>query len=107
MTGETTDRDEGVDFTPINPVLTGIEYPITTAELVGQHGARSVERTNAESITVQELFRGTGADTFESPEEVRQSLLNLMPGESVGRQRYSDRGGATPDNGPERGDDTL
>ena len=96
-----------MDFTGINSALGQIDYPITTAEFVDEYGSHTIERTNADSITVQELFDGTGTETFESPDDIQQSLLSLMPGESVGRQRYSDRGGTTPDDGPEQGDDTL
>jgi hypothetical protein len=86
---------EGVDFTSINPVLDDIEYPITTAELVDQHGDREVERTNADPITVAELFDYID-DTFDSEKAVRQMALSQMPRDSEGRTNYSDRGGATP-----------
>lgn len=94
-----TDREEGVDFTDLDPVLEDISYPITMDEFVAEHGDHSIERTNAEPITVEELFEGMGDDTYESPEEVRQSILTFMPRDSVGRQRYSDRGdpGETPE----------
>lgn len=107
MSEDGTDREEGVNFTDINPVLEGIEYPITMEEFVAQHGDHSIERTNADPITVRELFEGTGEDTFESAEEVRQSLLNLMPAESVGRQRYSDRGGSQSNGAEDGGDESV
>lgn len=97
MSENETDREEGINFTDINPVLEEIEYPITMEEFVAKHGSHTIERTNADPITVQEVFEGTGEDTFESAEEVQQSLLNLMPEESVGREGYSDRGGSPPD----------
>ena len=89
------DHVEGVDFTSINPVLDGISYPITTEELVDQHGGRELQRTNADPVTVEELF-GYIDDTFDSGESVRQMLLSQMPRNSEGRPNYSDRGGATP-----------
>ena len=91
-----TDRDQGVDFTSIDPVLEDISYPITVEELVEQHGDKSVERTNADPITIRELFEDLGEDSYGSPEEVRQMMLNMMPRDSVGRANYSDRGGAAP-----------
>lgn len=96
---EDADREEGVDFTDFNPVLEDISFPITKAELVDEHGEHTIERTNADPITIRELFEGMGEQTFESREEVRQSVLNLMPRESVGRAGYSDRGGSTPEEG--------
>ena len=101
MSGERTDREEGVDFTDIEPILSEISYPTTKDEFVAAHGDESVERTNADPIQVRELFDGTGEDTFESQTEIRQSILNLMPRESVGRQRYSDRGGSIPEEIPD------
>lgn len=95
MSGDDTEREQGVDFTSVDPVLEDVSYPITVDELVAEYGDRTIERTNAEPITIRELFESTGEDTFESPEEIRQSILNLMPQESVGREEYSDRGGST------------
>lgn len=102
MGGDDTDREEGVDFTDLDPVLEDLAYPIDKAEFVAGHGDHSIERTNAEPITVRELFEGTGDDTFESAEGVRKAILNLMPRESVGREQYSDRG--DPPDAPETGD---
>jgi len=107
MSGNESDREEGVNFTDINPLLAELDYPITAAEFVERHGDHTVERTNADSITVRELFAGTGEDTFESADEVRQAILNFMPRESVGRQRYSDRGGATPDADGDNDEESL
>ena len=97
MADDGTDREEGVNFTDIDPVLEGLDYPVTSEEFVADHGDHTIERTNADPITVGELFEGIGDDTFESPEEIRQSILTYMPADSVGRQQYSDRGGDTPD----------
>lgn len=91
-----TDREQGVDFTSIDPVLEDISYPITVDELVEEHGDQTVERTNADPITIRELFGELGDDSYESAEEVRQMMLNMMPRDSVGRANYSDRGGAAP-----------
>ncbi len=92
-----TDREQGVDFASVDGLLDELAYPVTTGDLVAEHGHRQIERTNAEPITIRELFDDAGDETFESAEAVRQSVLNLMPEESVGREEYSDRGGATPD----------
>lgn len=101
MSGEGTNREEGVDFSDIEPILSQVSYPTTKDEFVTEYGDQSVERTNAGPITIQELFDGTGDDTFRSATEVRQSVLNLMPRETVGRQRYSDRAGSIPEENPD------
>lgn len=96
MPGDNPDRVEGVDFTNMNPVFESVSYPISDDELVAQHGERRIERTNAEPITLQELFDPMGEDTFETTDDIRQMILTLMPSESVGRENYSDRGGTHP-----------
>ena len=104
MNDDDTDREEGVDFAEVNPVLEDLSYPITAEELVEQHGDRELGRTNADPISLRELFEYMGEDTFESPEEVRQMVMSQMPRESVGRRQYSDRGGTLPDEGDDGGD---
>jgi len=90
------DHVEGVEFTSLNPVLDRVSYPVTADEFVDQYGDHTLGRTNADPISVAELFEYMGEDTFDSPESVRQMLLSQMPRNSEGRTNYSDRGGATP-----------
>ena len=90
------DHVEGVDFTDINPVLDGLSYPITGAELLDQYGDHEIGRTNADPIPIADLFDHMGEDTFESEAAIRQMALSQMPRDSEGRTNYSDRGGATP-----------
>lgn len=97
MADTDTDREQGVDFTTIEPLLADLPYPVTAEQLVAEHGDVTIERTNAGPISLRELFEAMGEETFESGEEVRQGVLNVMPEEAVGREGYSDRGGSTPD----------
>lgn len=97
MAENDADREEGVNFSDLGPVFEELSYPISKDEFVERYGDREIERTNAGPISVQELFEGTGNDEFHSEEEVRQSVLNMMPMSSEGRGRYSDRGGSIPD----------
>lgn len=96
MADQPDERIQGVDTEDLNAVLEDVSYPITVDELIEQRGEREIERTNAEPITIRELFEPMGGDTFESTDEVRQMVLTLMPRESVGRPQYSDRGGSHP-----------
>lgn len=104
------DRVQGVDFSDIDPILDGLTYPITADELVDEHGDAEIERTNAEPISVRELFDYMGDDTFESKEQLRQMILGQMPRDSEGRTNYSDRGGSHPEateEAEEAGDETT
>ena len=96
MGDDDPDRVEGVDFTDINPVLDDLSYPITADELVERYGDRELERTNADPISIEELFDYMGDDTFESEEQLRQMIMAQMPRDSEGRTDYSDRGGSHP-----------
>lgn len=96
MAEDDPDHVMGVDFTDLNPVLEEVSYPVTTDELREQHGDTELGRTNAEPITMRELFDYMGDETFKSPDEIRQQILSQMPRNSEGRTNYSDRGGSTP-----------
>ena len=88
---------QGVDFTEINPLLEKIDYPVTTEELIDQYGDRELGRTNADPISLEELFSYAGDASYESEEELRQMILGQMPKDSEGRGGYSDRGGSRPE----------
>lgn len=90
--GQDSDRTEGVDFSDVNPVLEDISYPITTDELVSEYGDHTLERTNADPISIRNLLGEMGDDSFESPSEVRQTMLTMMPQDSVGEPGQSGRG---------------
>lgn len=96
MVDDAPDRVEGVDFGSIEPVFEDLSYPITADELVERYGDRELERTNAEPITIRELFDYMGDDTFEDERQLRQMILGQMPRDSEGRTNYSDRGGSLP-----------
>jgi len=89
-------RVEGVDFSEIDPLIDDVSYPITADELVDRFGDVELDRTNADSIAVAELFEYMGEDRFDSKNGVRQMLLSQMPQDSEGRTNYSDRGGSHP-----------
>ena len=90
------DLVEGVDFSDVNPIFEDLSYPITTEELMAEHGDLELDRTNADPISIRELFEYMGDDTFESEEQLRQMIMSQMPRDSAGRTNYSDRGGSNP-----------
>lgn len=96
MAQDDPDHVQGVDFESINPVLEDISYPVTAGELREEFGDEKLGRTNADPISVDELFQYMGDETFESADGVRQMILAQMPRDSEGRAGYSDRGGSSP-----------
>lgn len=97
MGTDTSEREQGIDFSDINPILEDLAYPIAAADFIARHGDRAIKRTNADPIAIEEVLPPLEDETFDSAEEIRQSILNFMPREAVGREEYSDRGGELPD----------
>jgi hypothetical protein len=93
--GQDSDRTEGVDFTDVDPILEDASYPITVDDLVSEHGDATVERTNADPISIRDLLGEMDGDTsFESADGARETMLTMMPQDSVGEPGQSDRGPA-------------
>jgi hypothetical protein len=94
MSESDENHEQGIEFGSIESVFEEVSYPVTADDLVEMHGDREIQRTSADSIAIRELFADVGDQSFESDEALRQGMLNMMPAESVGRRRYSDRGGS-------------
>lgn len=88
---------EGVELGTLDNVLDSIEYPITADEIVERWGDEEVDRTNAEPISLRELFEPMGETEFTSEKDLQEMLLGQMPRDSEGRTNYSDRGGSLPE----------
>ena len=93
---EDTDRTEGVDFDDMEPVFEQLSYPVTASEIVDEYGDHEVDRTNADPISLEELFSAMGDTEFHSDDDLRTMMLGQMPQDSEGRTNYSDRGGSHP-----------
>jgi hypothetical protein len=85
-------REIGVEFGDLADALESHEYPVTGDELVAAHGGATIRLQN-EDRTFEDVIAPVAEQTFEDPEEVRQTVFNMVGEEAVGRQRYSDRGG--------------
>jgi len=93
--GQDSDRTEGIDFSDVDPVLEDLSYPVTVDELVSEHGDATLERTNADPISIRDLLGEMNGDTsLESTEGVKETMLTMMPRDSVGEPGQSDRGPA-------------
>jgi hypothetical protein len=90
-------RVHGVDFGDLANDLEAASYPMEKEAVVDQFGDRELEFTGEET-TVRETLAPMGETTFDSADEVEQSLLSMVDDDAVGREEYSDRGsGTTPD----------
>ena len=88
-------RDMGIEFGDLKDDLANEEYPLTKEEVVDRYGDRELEHASGSS-SVREVLGPEGPDEFESQDELHQTILNMVGTEAVGRARYSDRGGSTP-----------
>lgn len=88
------DREGGIDFGEADDALAAASYPLTLDELLADHG--DAELTMGDEITtLREVLEPLGEEEYESAEEVRQAVFNMVDREAVGRQRYTDRGEAS------------
>ncbi|NHN61063.1 MULTISPECIES: hypothetical protein [Halorussus] len=85
------DRTLGLDFSNIEDDLENEDYPVSAEELLEKYGDREIGMSDG-SESFEEVLVTGGDEEFESADEVRQTVLNRVGGEAVGRKGYSDRG---------------
>ena len=102
---ETADdtREMGIEFGSLKRKLDEHDYPATGEELLAAYGDHELELPGG-STTLREVLgqrRSQSGDDetieYESGEDVRQSITNMVGAEAVGRKGYSDRGGSMQD----------
>lgn len=91
-------REVGVEFGELAARLDDHEYPATAQELSEAYGDYELRYSDG-SETFSATF-GSLTDTFESADEVRQSVLNGVGQSAVGRKAYTDRGSFASDRNP-------
>lgn len=86
-------REMGVDIGPLADELEAHSYPATTDELVSEYGDHEIEMSGS-TRTLQDVLGGEefADQEYQSAEDVRQMILNMVGDEAVGRTEYSDRG---------------
>ena len=84
-------RELGVELGDLEDDLENAEYPMDADELMDRFGDRELELQGG-SETLREALATGDNETFESADEVKQTILNRVSGEAVGREGYSDRG---------------
>ncbi|WP_436346497.1 DUF5789 family protein [Natronorubrum sp. FCH18a] len=66
------------------------DYPMTTEELIEEHGDRTLELPNG-TETVGDVLARLESETFESSDDVRLALSCAVSNKAIGRVGYSDR----------------
>lgn len=101
-TGDDSDtgdsREQGVDIGPLADELDDHSYPATTSELVDEYGDYEIELPDGTQSFGDVLGTLEGDDEeYDSADEVRQMIYNMVGSGAVGREGYSDRGGRASD----------
>ncbi len=86
------EREQGVELGELSEKLDNHDYPADVDELVDEYGEYEIGYPKG-SETFEEVL-GPMNDSFDSADEVRQSIMTMVDSDAVGRQRYSDRGGS-------------
>lgn len=91
----TDDREMGIDFGPLADDLEASTYPLTTDELLERYGEETVSYADGNE-TLRQLL-GPLDDEYDSVEEVRQAVFNMVSEGAEGRTNYTDRGASFQD----------
>jgi hypothetical protein len=83
-------REQGVEFGDLADRIASHNYPATSADFVDEYGEYEVEFP-AGTQTLQNLFEPLQGETFDSPNDARQAILNMVDERAIGRKGYSDR----------------
>lgn len=91
-------RELGIEFGQLKAQLQSHDYPATGDEILTAYGNTELGLPNG-TTTVRDILGDRqrvedGSDDlrYESPEEVQQSIFNMIGSDAVGREHYSDRG---------------
>lgn len=96
---DSDDREQGIDFGDLEDELESHDYPVAKDDLVEEYGDRELDLPEG-STTFGEILDGyepTDGD-FESADDVRSAVMNMVGDDAVGPEDYSDRGTGTDEN---------
>jgi hypothetical protein len=71
------ERAQGGELNELDEALEAHDYPITPDELIESHGDYRIESSGG-SKSIEEIFAPIDDDTYDSAEEVRDRVLELL-----------------------------
>ncbi|RCU47070.1 DUF2795 domain-containing protein [Haloplanus salinus] len=77
-------------FNGTGEMIDALEFPITTDEIIADHGDHELELQRG-TEQVGEILERLGTEEFDSPEDVRLSVRSAVGHKAIGRRFYSDR----------------
>lgn len=90
-------REMGIEFGSLADDLEEASYPMTKDELLDRFGDRRLEEADG-GTTLRDVLGESGDDEYRDAEEVRQSIMNMIGDQAVGRKDYTDRGASDAGN---------
>jgi hypothetical protein len=98
MSDDQDSREQGIDFGDLDETLADLDYPIENEDLLEDHGDAEIQHPNGTEPLSDVLAEAEG-QTYETEEELREMVFNMVGEEAVGREGYSDRGGSAESEG--------
>ena len=83
-------REQGIEFGELTDRIFSHEYPATSDDFIDEYGDYEVEFPGG-AQTLQNLFEPLQGETFDSSDDARQAILNMVDERAIGRKGYSDR----------------
>lgn len=88
--GETDERTLGVEFGDLEDDLKDAEYPLSREELLDRYGDREIQLADT-TERLRDVLEAVGEQSYESAEDVTQTVVGMVGDEAVGRKAYTDR----------------
>lgn len=88
-------REQGIEFGALTGDLDNESYPLSQETLLSRYGDRELGLIG-KRVTLREVLSPEHERRFEDAESIRQAVFNMVGGEAIGRENYSDRGGNGP-----------
>lgn len=83
-------REQGVDLGDLHEKLETHDYPASKEDLLKAYRDHVLEFGDGRA-TFADLLEPTNQGTYDSEMEVKQTIMNMVGDEAIGRKNYSDR----------------
>ena len=106
MSGENESRQQGIEFGELDTQLDEEAYPLERETLLDRYGERELELPDG-TIRLADVLDIADSDQFSDADEVRQTVVNFIGDEAIGREGYTDRGAQSPTEEEENDQESL
>lgn len=86
-----TGRLRSLEMDELHELFDTDDFPMTTGEVVEQHGDLTVDYPGGGSEPLGEILETSGEEEYNTTDDLQLAVLNGVQRDAVGRPRYSDR----------------